>query len=256
MILGHPGHELRAYEWMARNRPIVHVLTDGSGSLSEGRIESTGKVVRAAGGTPGAVFGGLKDAAFYEDLLSGQTERLLKLMKRIYDAISLGQAPGELIVVGDGLEGYNTAHDIMRYMINMICERLRRNAWKVFNFAFNLVDSPAEALQQAGPDDCVIHLDDAAFQRKLKAAVNYPELKDEVEMAIARAGEAAFRVEVLSRVPDASPAIVAPEAPIYYEEYGRKRVAEGKYRELILFETHVKPFAGKLRDAFLQLDEA
>ncbi|HEX8245140.1 MAG TPA: hypothetical protein VF541_16635, partial [Longimicrobium sp.] len=41
LVVAHPGHELRVYGWMERARPLVFVLTDGSGSGSEGRLEST-----------------------------------------------------------------------------------------------------------------------------------------------------------------------------------------------------------------------
>ncbi|MCP5536874.1 MAG: hypothetical protein H7A51_11670 [Akkermansiaceae bacterium] len=249
MILGHPGHELRAYRWMEIHRPEVFVLTNGSGSLSEGRIESTDKVVVNADASQGSFFGKMQDGDFYHDLLAMDATRFTAALVDIYQSVSAA-GPRELTIVGDSIEGYNTAHDMTRYMINILCARLRAEEYVVDNFSFNLVDNPAETALLAKDHDQIIHLDDHDFQRKLAAAHNYPELAEEVEMAIAHAGADAFKTEVLLYQNASSPEIPAPQEPVYYETYGRKRVAEGKYADLILFSTHVLPFAKACREQF------
>lgn len=245
MIIGHPGHELRAYNWLERYCPKVFVLTDGSGSLSEGRIDSTRIVVEASGASCGRCFGAMKDANLYQDILVCDASRLAGILGEIYDEI-ISDPDDTIVIAGDGIEGYNTAHDLTRYVINILCERLRKSGRRVENLYFNLVDNPAESKNRASEEDLVLTLSETDFSRKMKAALAYPELKEEVEMAIARAGEAAFKVEVLFRVPDDLPAVSPPAQPVYYEEYGKQRVAEGKYQELILYDTHIRPLTEKL----------
>jgi len=90
-------------------------------------------------------------------------------------------------------------------------------------------------------------LDEAAVDRKLAAAKNYPELQMEVESALAKFGRNAFAVESLS------PANVHegldglnPEPP-YYEIFGEKRVSEGRYTHVIRYREHVVPVVRELR---------
>ncbi|HUE39393.1 MAG TPA: hypothetical protein VMR29_07805 [Candidatus Binatia bacterium] len=37
-VVAHPGHELRVHHWMERVRPVVCVLTNGSGASGCSRI--------------------------------------------------------------------------------------------------------------------------------------------------------------------------------------------------------------------------
>ncbi|HAV12258.1 MAG TPA: hypothetical protein DCX06_02015 [Opitutae bacterium] len=249
LIIGHPGHELRAFRWMEQARPVVHVLTDGSGSLSEGRIESTAKTVNSAGAQIGSYFGCLKDGVFYQDLLDVDPSHFVEALFEIYQSI-VEAGPRELMIVGDAIEGYNTAHDMTRYMINILCARLRAEGYVVRNYAFNLVDNPSESARNAKEGDIVLKLSAEDFVRKLDAARNYPELKEEVEIAIAQVGEVAFKNEVFTLIDASAPVIPTPSGALYYEEFGRKRVAEGKYEELILFESHMRPFSQALESAF------
>src|SRR5437879_291791 len=48
LVICHPGHELKLFGWMTRARPVVHVLTDGSGSSKRSRLKSTERVLESA----------------------------------------------------------------------------------------------------------------------------------------------------------------------------------------------------------------
>ena len=61
LVIGHPGHELRSYEWMRKTRPTVLVLTDGGGAKNHPRIERTRGVVTQAGAVAGQLFGTFTD---------------------------------------------------------------------------------------------------------------------------------------------------------------------------------------------------
>src|SRR6478609_9844484 len=41
LIIGHPGHELRVLGWVRAAKPLVAVLTDGSGADGAPRIDQT-----------------------------------------------------------------------------------------------------------------------------------------------------------------------------------------------------------------------
>src|SRR4051794_29308473 len=49
LVVAHPGHELRVHGWIEAVRPLVHVLTDGSGSSGRSRLESTRRVLGPTG---------------------------------------------------------------------------------------------------------------------------------------------------------------------------------------------------------------
>jgi hypothetical protein len=44
-MIAHPGHELRVHHWIERTRPLVFVLTDGSGHTGVSRLASTTAVL-------------------------------------------------------------------------------------------------------------------------------------------------------------------------------------------------------------------
>ncbi len=69
LVVAHPGHELRVHHWMERARPVVFVLTDGSGSAHSSRLASTTAVLEQAGARPGSIYGRLSDRDLYRALL-------------------------------------------------------------------------------------------------------------------------------------------------------------------------------------------
>src|SRR4029453_5346950 len=70
LLVAHPGHELRLHGWMEQSRPVVFVLTDGSGRTHHSRLPPTTRVLERAGATRGAVYGRFTDAAVYQALLA------------------------------------------------------------------------------------------------------------------------------------------------------------------------------------------
>src|SRR5690349_728405 len=82
LVVGHPGHELRVYGWMAKLRPDVVILTDGSGHTEHARTESSRRLVREVGASATHLFGTLRDADVYRALREHRFE--------ILDAMILG----------------------------------------------------------------------------------------------------------------------------------------------------------------------
>jgi hypothetical protein len=73
------------------------------------------------------------------------------------------------------------------------------------------------------------------------------ELKHEIDQAVAAWGEKCFQREVRRRAP-AFPGLDWAEAePPWYETYGRKMIAQGRYQDLITYQEHLQPVAQALR---------
>src|SRR3954454_11266423 len=108
LVVAHPGHELRVYGWLERERPEVFVLTDGSGSSGQSRVSSTVETLRRAGARPGSVFGRFSDRELYEVVLEGRTAVFTELARELAGAFV---ERGVEVVAADALEGYNPSHD-------------------------------------------------------------------------------------------------------------------------------------------------
>jgi len=240
-VVAHPGHELRVHGWLEKTRPIVFVLTDGSGR-GDPRLASTTRLLAAAGATPGSIYGRFSDRDLYSALLGGEIEIFLAL------AAELGRAlrdAGVETVAGDALEGFNPGHDVCRLLIDAAAARLAHEGRPLLNLQFPLEEHPAGGDEQNPPDPSSLDLDDEAFARKLAAARAYPEMAGEVEAALARFGPMAFRHEHLSPATSLPIADLYEEKP-FFERHGERRVAEGHYREVLRGREHLGPIAAAL----------
>ena len=240
LLVAHPGHELRVHGWVERERPLVYVLTDGSGRRQEARTESTRRLLAAAGARPGPVFGRLKDADLYRALLWGDHRPFVELFEEIADS---ARQEGLRLLAADAAEGYNPAHDVARLLANAVAGHCARLGFPVENLAF-----PLEAAPDEGAGDVVVRLelDDEAFARKLAAARAYAAMSEEVDRALGGHGEAAFRVETLRRADPGFDLEAAHGPTPFYERFGEQRVAEGVYPEVVRFQAHLQPLAARL----------
>jgi hypothetical protein len=144
-------------------------------------------------------------------------------------------------VAGDAMEGFNPVHDVCRALIdgaiNVVRERTRRD---LVNLEFS-VDPLTDAPIAATP--LIVPLDEEAIERKIAAALDYPEMRGEVQQLLERFGRNAFAEERLreSHTPEMLERFAS--TPPKYEEYGAMRVGEGRYSEVIRFAEHVLPVA-------------
>lgn len=245
LVIAHPGHELRVHHWLEQARPLTFVLTDGSGGAAEGRIESTARLLDRAGARRAALFGRFTDRELYRRVMAAE----FGVFTALVDEIAAGLLADKIdYVAGDAVEGYNPSHDVCRLVIGAAVRRVQAQTGREL--------PTVDFLLVGRPDDCppdrrtgAIHLilDEAAMQRKLAAADDYPELKAEVARAIALAGVEAFRHEWLRPVgADEGYAGFSGSVP-FYESYGEKMVAAGRYTEVLRWEQHLRPLADALR---------
>jgi len=292
LVVAHPSHELRLHGWLEKAKPYVCVLTDGGGRAGEPRLDRTTEVLARAGATQGAIYGRLTDLEVYGAILAGDAE----LFARLVDELAQVFADERIeYVVGDSAEGYSVTHDICRVMIGAAIEIAEsRYDHRVLNYDFSVVGPPDECPDEASNGCLWVQLDDAAFDRKVKAALGYtPKLAKDVEAALGGApfrgvlrfsqpqlaGELdvevsnsvhaevssrpalkkqhqeliegvpldAFRVECLRPVDNQSGTHWPIDQPPFYELYGEKLVAAGRYEKVIRYGEHMLPLAQAIR---------
>lgn len=266
LVVAHPGHELRVHGWLEGAAPIVCVLTDGSGRTRRSRLDSTTRVLEAAGATAGPVYGLMTDSELYAAILDLDHARF-KLLAEELAALFVREEID--YVAGDAAEGYNPGHDVCRLVVNAAIELANRAAQRrIANYDFTLVAPPGRCPAELRADSLWLRLDAAALARKLAAARNYPELRAEVEAALKGAGSAGldahpdlaarsglnaegasdFAVECLRPVVSAAEGTEYPfdARPPFYEEYGERQVAAGHYERVLRHGEHMRPLADAL----------
>jgi hypothetical protein len=243
LVIAHPGHELRVHRWLELARPVVCVLTDGSGHTDRSRLASTTAVLERTGSTPGPIYGRLTDRSLYKAILGGD----LDLFATLADELALAlDAAGVDYVAGDAVEGFNPGHDVCRLLLNAALLRLAPSGRRLGNFEFLLEGPPHQCPPEERSEAIVLELEEDALRRKLDAARAYPELAGEVEKAFASYGWEPFRVECLRPVRYGLEIGDRFQHPPYYESYGERQVAAGIYREVLRFREHLAPLAASL----------
>ena len=244
LFIAHPGHELRVHRWVELARPLVLVLTDGSGRTERSRLAATSEVLARCGARPGSIYGRMTDHELYRALLDGRRELFAGLAEELAESLRR-EAIG--IVAGDAIEGFNPGHDVGRLLLNAAVARLRAGGWPIENREFPLDGTPGGLTAEARAASLRIQLDAAALARKLAAARAYPGLEDEVEGALARYGPEAFQTEWLREVRYGLDIDHLVADPPYYEVHGERQVAAGLYPRVLRYREHVVPVAERLR---------
>jgi hypothetical protein len=243
LVVGHPGHELRVHGWLEITRPVVFVLTDGSGHTRRSRLPSTTKLLRRAGARTGSVYGQFTDAEMYGAILAGDATPFIKVARELADAFV---AHAVEYVVGDAQEGFNPTHDLCRYLINAaVALHKHETGADLPSYEMALDSSPIARPPFSRGRALRIELNPDRLRRKLDAAAHYHELKDEIDAALARFGPEAFRQELLWPV-DPRRDFVAFADPPFYEQYGQKQVEARVYRQVIRHEEHMLPLLERI----------
>jgi len=247
--VAHPGHELRVHGWLEMTRPIIFVLTDGSGHTGRSRLDSTSQIVTRTGATPGGIYGRLPDAALYAALLDHNFGLFFGLVEELSQALVRGEIA---YVAGDASENYNPGHEVCRLLINAAVDRTSRiTGRRIANFDFLLIGPPNDCPEPLRSRAVWLQLDDKALERKLAAARDYSAIAGDVNAALGGMGVEAFRVECLRPAGAGSASVGPPEEPPFYERYGEQQVAAGYYRRVLRYREHVAPLAAAL-DAYLR----
>lgn len=270
LIVAHPGHELCVHGWLSAAKPVVFVLTDGSGRQGIPRLSSTTGNLLAAGAQPGRLYGRVTDSAVYQALLKGDISFFTQLALELAEGLIDGNFD---YVVGEAIEGYNPTHDVCCLLTNAAVEIANRvrTAGPIQNFDFAIVRPPEPGTVDQSPGTVRFVLDEDSYDRKVKAMRSCPELADEVSAGLdgtglkslemlgdlidevrclmkVRGGAASFRIECLRPIAAGFDEPGLNEQAPFYERYAEKLVAAGLYQTVIRYREHVVPVAQALQE--------
>jgi hypothetical protein len=289
--VAHPSHELRVHGWLQQARPRAFVMTDGGGRARQPRLPATTRVLGQVGVEPGAMYGQLGDLELYDAILSQNFDLFTQLADKLADSFLREQID---YVVGDAAEGYSSAHDLCRLLINAAVKIAgRKQGRAIRNFDFLVVGPPEKYTKVLNDAVIWVHLDNDMFARKIAAAHGYspklaadieatlqgekfqgikrfsepmiagqvdvelgqlilnalksrPELDAQVQGVLGGVELEAFRIECLRPVIDDDLRSGISDAPPFYEIYGEKLVAAGRYQQAIRYRQHIRPIADAL----------
>ncbi len=238
LVVAHPGHELRVLHWVEISRPVCFVLSDGSGSGGTPRLAETTRILEQVGCLRGSIYGRFSDPQAY-DIMMREPKVAVALANDL--AEQLKRLSIERIV-GDAAEGYNPVHDLCRVVINAACW-LADLVGPAQNYEFDLTGPPL-----GRPGDIGLRLDDAAMARKIAKAKAYQGLGHEVEDALRKHGQEAFRFEYLRSVGPRPPLHTPFATSPYYEVHGESRVTQGIYQTVLRYQEHFLPVVAALQE--------
>jgi len=247
LIIGHPGHELRVLGWVRAVKPLVAILTDGSGADGVPRIGQTTRLLDGALARRSAVYGVATDREMYRAILEQDLDYFVALAGRLADELCEHQIEW---VAGDAIEGYNPTHDVCSVLIDRAVRLASaRMGIDIQHRAFPLVGAPRtgppavdrEYLQLATCELALKLADIRSYARSAGGA-----LVTEVDELLQRFGEKAFSEEAFERVDVAGALAAFEEERPFYETYGEQQVAAGTYRFVIRYREHFEPIVRAL----------
>lgn len=256
LAIAHPGHELFVHGWLEQSRPLVAILTDGSGRCKASRLHYTSAVMASAGAAPSSLFGAYSDRRIYEALLNQEHPLFVELGNALVDLLV---AQSIELVVGDAYERAILTHDVWRALVDGAVAKASRCTQRgITNLEFpiepeqtNSTSDPAKRHASAGHANLTSvnakELSSVAVARKLRAAEAYEPLQVEISALLQARGREWMAYESFSP----SRAVWTkdcPTRPPRYEVHGRRLVENQLYPEVIGFERHVRPLFERLQE--------
>lgn len=235
LLMAHPGHELRLFDWMERHRPHVFVLSDGSGGASASRLAHSVATIEAAGAQVGAVFGPLSDIAWYAAMLARDAGPFLRVTEAVAAA---ARQHRPALLVSDAVDGHNPLHDLCEAIGAGVARRLAAEGSGLRHLA------SAATADAIGSEVAAWQPDAAALVRKRAAVAAYEPLAEEAARILAAEPDA-LGVERLLQPGFGWPAAWTPG----WEAFGRRRVAEGRFASAITYADHVRRIAQEVLGA-------
>jgi hypothetical protein len=187
----------------------------------------------AAGAVCGGVFGAAPDRAWYADLLQGRPERFFAVLDLLESEC---RARGVVTIMSDPIEHYNPMHDLTNAVGHALAARLSTKRQPIATLTYPIERPEALPIQGRRP----LPLSPAASRRKGAAIQAYAPLADEYP----RYRELATADHEIIALDD--PGFAWPERldeTPYYENFGRARLRERRYGQLITYAYHVRPMA-------------
>jgi len=286
LVVAHPSHELRMHGWLEQTRPYVCILTDGGGRSGEPRLSRTSEVLDRAGATQGTIYGRLTDLEVYAAILKGDSELFAGLVEELCEAFVAEEieyvvgdaAEGysvahdicrtmidaaielaayryghtvenfDFLVVGRPEESHN--HDAITIHLDDDAYTRKINAALAYtpklaqDVQAALGGAPFQGIRRFSEPQLAGGVDVEVSASVLGALAPHPKLKARFADIIEGVPLDAFRVECLRPVGNASENDCEP---LFYELYGEKLVAAGRYEKVIRYHEHMLPLARAIR---------
>jgi hypothetical protein len=244
LFVGHPGHELRLYGWMRREKPICMVLTTGSRFGSDtARLQASSDLLTTLGGRPSELFGAVLDRDLYAAVLAGDTKPFLKWKATVVDVLIRNRP--ELLVI-DGWQLYSVTHDLAHVIGRLAAEEASRKlSYPVQVLQYDVVPPALAGGVQSGSRARVITLSKSELADKLAAVENYPGIDLELIELREIEGEYHAITESLFLPPPLEDLTEPPREPPKYEIYGEARRSSGIYTDVIRWH-HVETIIRQL----------
>lgn len=223
---------MRLFDWMERERPLVFILSDGSGGAQSSRLDYSVSAIGAAGASLIEGSGQRSDREWYAAILAGDIAAFTQTADAIAAAALTKHTP---LVVSDAADGYNPLHDLCQAIAGAVVARIARD-WNAPRF----LALPATASAMGVPSIAWKLKDEAARRKRLAISANTP-LAEEVARLLAEAPDVLHTEQLLVPTFD-WPENWTPE----WEAFGRKRVKEGRFAAPITYRDHVLPIAKAL----------
>lgn len=286
LVVAHPSHELRLFGWLEQTRPYVCILTDGGGRSGEPRLPRTTEVLSRLGATPGAIYGRLNDLDVYAAILDGNSEIFAGLAEELAQAFVdeqieyvVGDATEGYSVTHDicrviidtavDLAERRYGHHVANFDFLVVgpsdeCpDELRNEAIRIEldneSFAAKvkaalayspklaldveaaLAGAPFQGIRRFSEPQLAGEVDIELSRSVLAELESQPAIKARVQNIIEGVPIDAFRVECLR------PAAKTSNETPFYELYGEKLVAAGRYEKVIRYREHMLPLAEAIR---------
>ncbi len=245
LAIAHPGHELRVHGWLCRVKPLVFVLTDGSGGQSKSRLFATERILRQAGAARGSLFGRFPDRQVYQAVLDGNVQLFLNLADELASELVSHRID---VVVGDAEESAILAHDLWRAVINRAVSLAEDELGQpIASYEFLLDSSPDEFSTDLGSVTVKLPLSDEELAVKMTAAESYRGLSPDIDSALDQSVHEDFRTEHFfpASVRECHATAAAPIPQ--YELHGERQVAAGLYSQVVRYHQHVLPILEALQ---------
>jgi len=245
LVVAHPGHELLAYGWLTRIRPLMFVVTDGSGRDADPRIDASARLLTGGLGRRASVFGRWTDRELYEALAEGRFDPFLALRDEL---VETWFAENIRTVICDAYERTILMHDLVQIVASAAVAAAERRGAEI-----GLLELPIylgrHDVRPGNPRPAAAYTaSDEVLRHKITAARNYASevVRQEVEAFLGARGAEDFRVETLVHSIPRTPSDLELEPQPEWEKHGERLVREGLYDCVIRLREHVVPLARAL----------
>jgi hypothetical protein len=245
LVVAHPGPELLAFGWLARLKPAVSVVTDGSGRGAGARIAASAKFLDVQMGSRGSIFGRWADLELYDALFESRFGSFLELRDELVDAWFIDDVQ---TVICDAYERRILMHDVVQLTVSAAVDAARERGAAIELVELPIYLGPLDDRPGDPSPAASLTLSDEALKRKIAAARAYESkvLQEEVEGFLRVRSEVGFRSEVLFRSIRRTANDLEEEPQPAWEAHGERLVQQGVYDRVIRLREHVVPLARAL----------